>query len=640
MLSNPSYYIEVLEGADRGRNFPLKGKKIVLGRKVSSKPQLDENIDATLLLFEEASVSKTHAVLEWDEKEKTYVILHKSATNATLVNAQEVTRRSLRDDDVIKLGLLTFRYISAYEKQAGQAAQGMPAGTTTRDPGRAGSSPPPAKPKGSGTLRLPAGDNTQDKGTGINKSSPSPPQKSGSEQPGLPAGSINRDAGGTGTEKSSPSARSPHLVKRIEFLAEKPDGTMLLDQIDAESVYEATKLLIGENLKIKFIEVIKENIVPGSENWAEKLWDKLLLQWKRFETTYGLGKKYKRVSEYTLYLFTQQLAVILDSGIPVIRGFQIIQQTEEDRSFKHIIRELGEYISSGSSASQAFGKFPTVFPDYYRALVAIGETTGKLHETLKKQAYDLEKLYSFKKKTTSALTYPAVILLVSLFAVFFIMIYFVPSFMGMFKEMGTKLPLATAILVFMVKYATDPMFWICVAAAIALIFFFLHNYASTPLGKQNMDLVILKVPVVGNLIISVFLYNFFLNLACMLECGVNLMEGLKVLLSTSRNAVFKNFFSIIINQVGIGENLSTVLKGSWLVPRYVVDFILAGEMAGDLPYMLRKAGSLMEEQVTNRLETLLNVFEPLIICGLAFFMGFIMIAVFLPMYSIINSFTQ
>jgi len=610
MQSSPLFGIEVLDGADRGLKLPLKARSIMLGRRVASGYSPLESLEASeCILFTEPSVSRVHAMLEWDDREKSYTIQQKSTTNPTRVNSEAIYRKILKESDLITLGHLVFRFtrlegenhppaLPEHEPRSGKAAEAI------------------RSPK----MQAPPGSPLKTESSRVADSKTTPAAR---------------------REEGAPREIKKHAVlKRFEYLAEKPDGTTTLDYVDAESAYEATKEILGKSLKLTFIECIKEQVIPGRETGLQKLIDRLVLHWKRFQNTYGLGKRYRRVSDYTLYLFTQQLAVILDSGIPIIRGLQIIQQSEKDRNFKQIIRELSEHISAGASASQAFGKFPTVFPEAYRALLMVGESTGKVHETLVKQARDLEKLYSFRKKTISILTYPAVILLVSVCAVIFIMLYFVPSFTSMFRETGAALPLATTILIFIVKYMTDPAFWICCAAVAAIAFFMLHNYIATPIGKQHFDKFILKIPILGNLVTYIFLYTVFLNLACMLECGVNLVDALKVLLNTSRNVVFRSFFTSLLNQLGSGEDFSSVLKEQWFMPGFVIDFIIAGEMAGELPYMLRKAGNMLEEKVSGRIEALLNVFEPLIICSLAFIMGYVMISVFLPMYNVINSFSQ
>jgi type IV pilus assembly protein PilC len=428
------------------------------------------------------------------------------------------------------------------------------------------------------------------------------------------------------------------FMKKFQYTAETPEGKRLIGEIVAPNSVEAIKLLAEERLRIVNLLVIRENMIPGGEKFLDKLKDRLSLNVKRVQTAFGLDRISEKVNDYTLLVFTQQLSVILDAGVPIMQGLRFILATETSANFKRIVKSLIESINSGCSASQAFSRFPGVFSDPFRALVSVGESTGRLSDTLKKQAKDLEKFYSFKKRTISILTYPAVILLVSLFSIFFIMIYFIPNFTGLFKETGTKLPWITSLLIFIVKYATSPTFWVGFAIAATVIYYLLYNYIRTPIGKRHFDARILRVPVLGEIIRIMFLYGALLNIACMLECGVHIVDALKVMYESSRNLVFKDFFGSVLDEMNKGENFSASLSEGWFIPRYTIDLINVGEVAGELPYMMRRAGEMLEERITFRLEAMLNVFEPLIISTLAGIMGFIMIAVFLPMYNAINTF--
>jgi type IV pilus assembly protein PilC len=440
------------------------------------------------------------------------------------------------------------------------------------------------------------------------------------------------------TELPGKGTQARGVMKKFEYTAETAEGARLIDQIIAAGTSDAVKLLAERKLRVVTIRVIKEQVIPGTETNLERLKDRISIYSKRLQAAFGLDRISEKVNDYTLLVFTQQLSVILDAGVPIMQGLRFILATETSANFKKIVTCLMQSIDSGHSASQAFACFPGVFTDPFRALVSVGESTGRLSETLRKQAKDLEKSYSFKKRTIAILTYPAVILLVSLLSVFFIMIYFIPNFTGLFKETGTKLPWMTNLLIFIVKYATSPTFWVGVAIAMIIIYYLLHSYVRTPIGRRHFDAKILRVPIIGEIVRTMYIYNAFLNISCMLECGVHIVDAMKVMYESSRNLLFKDFFDATLGEMSKGEEFSTAIADAWFIPKYAVDLAKVGEMAGELPYMLRKAGEMMEDRITFRLETMLNVFEPMIISALAGIMGFIMIAVFLPMYNAINTF--
>jgi type IV pilus assembly protein PilC len=429
-------------------------------------------------------------------------------------------------------------------------------------------------------------------------------------------------------------------MRKFKYLAVNRIGEQTIDVMYANNEEEVIKKLKLEKLRLVNIREVREHH-PGSQNEAARtLKNNISALFARLgKLGEGLYDRFHRVNERTLCLFTQQLCTMLEAGINVTAGLRSIGMAESDRKFKKVIDRLIESMESGLSAYQSFASFPDVFSMAYSGLIRVGESSGRLPFVLNRQAQDLEKFYTFKKRTIASLTYPAFILIFAVVSVLIMTIYFVPSFSRIYSDMKMKLPFITMALVIVVQYLTNPYSWIAVLIVILIATFMLRSYSATPVGKYAIDSVKVRLPLVGELVINNHLYTTFLNLACMLECGVTISEALKILRDMSENQVFKEFLHDSLTSIKEGSSLYTALKDRWFIPRYAIDLIQTGESTGDLPDMVRRAAEMMEERVNERLEAFLAMLEPVIISFLALAVGFIMIAIFLPLYNVISQFS-
>ena len=669
MDSVPSYVLEVLEGIDKGRRIPVNGSDLMLGRNTTPGKKAAEMAEPfRSILFDEPSVSRHHAGLKWDDSRKCYMIVHRSHTNSTQVNGQPVEKVALREGDIVTLGLLVFKYTVD--------PHGKPSVTEPPPPAASGAGtssmtkPPPPAASGAGTSGMtkpppPAAMTKPPKSAGPGESVLDRIKKSQTSQTSSPNESIP----GTAKKSSVPEIQQdtghletvsvsdrkpekpavtqtlafkerPGKKKRFEFTAVTRTGENLTGLLDADDELEVVNELNDRRLKVINVKILRVNPQPKKRKISLKEAPEAESVFFRFKKRYErLINKLHPVSDKTLFVFTHQLATMLGAGIHVTSGINSILKAETDKRFSQILRGLVNSFEGGLSAYSAFSKYPDVFSKAYRGIIAIGESSGQLPYILDRQAKDLEKLYTFKRKVSASMTYPMVILVFSIISVLFMMLYFVPNFMGIYKETQAQLPMITTLLLATVNCLSSARFWIIVIIAGMLIYFLLSNYLSTPIGKHNFDSILLKLPIFGKLVASNNLYALFMNLALMLECGLQIRESLTIIRDMTDNAVIGDSLEQVVNSIEHGESLYDSLRDLWFVPRFVIDLVQAGESSGELPIMIRKSAQIMEDQVNDLLDTFLNVLEPVMIGVLACVVGGIMVAIFLPISNIVNTFS-
>ncbi|MDQ7823164.1 MAG: type II secretion system F family protein [Candidatus Eremiobacteraeota bacterium] len=410
-------------------------------------------------------------------------------------------------------------------------------------------------------------------------------------------------------------------MKSYKYVAIDSSGETHGGEVSARNVDTVIMMLRRDDLTI--IDVYSPSDRPGI---LQRISGFLM-------TLFGVKE---RIDERTVILFTRQFSTLIGAGINILRSLRSILIVEQDRKFKKVISGILMALREGFSISGALAKFPFVFSEVYIGIVKVGETSGRLSEAFRTIAQDLEKSYSFKQKTVAILTYPAAVLIFSLVIILLMFIYFVPSFTGIYDKVNMELPLCTLIVIKVGKCILDPVFWLYALIISAVAIFLAQSYIRTPVGRFTYDSMKLRLPIFGELITKRYLYQVFLNLACMLEYGVYMNEALTKIKEISQNTILKYHMEEVYQKVRQGDDLSEAMSAIWFVPRFAVDFIMTGEATGTMADMLRKSSEVIEQELLQRVETLLAMFEPLVISLLSVVLGFIIIATFLPLYNLIK----
>ena len=340
----------------------------------------------------------------------------------------------------------------------------------------------------------------------------------------------------------------------------------------------------------------------------------------------------ERVKSDDLVIFSRQLATMVDAGIALVQGLDILCEQVENKRFKAIIFNIRDDVEGGSSLSEAFSKHPRVFPTLFVSMVRAGESSGTLDLILDRLAGYLEKTGALIRKVKSALVYPAVITIIAIGITLFLIINVVPVFKGIYEGFGAALPLPTQILLSLSDFLRH--YFLLAAAGLIVILFLLNRYIKTPGGKLRFDRIKLKLPVFGMLLRKVAVSRFSRTLSTLVKSGVPILSSLEIVARTSGNRVVEIAVENARNSIREGENISEPLARSGVFPPMVVRMIGVGEKTGELEKMLSKIADFYDEQVDAAVSGLTSMIEPLIVAFLGLIIGGIVVCMYLPIFKI------
>lgn len=346
-----------------------------------------------------------------------------------------------------------------------------------------------------------------------------------------------------------------------------------------------------------------------------------------------IGEYFKtrgRVKTKDLTVFSQQFAAMIDAGISLVDCLNILYDATSHPKLKEVIRGVQEDIETGTSLSEALMRYPKVFPTLYCQLVKAGETGGVLDTVLNRLADHYERQEEINNKVKGALYYPVTIFSIAILVVIFLMLVIVPSFVSMFDDFGAELPLPTKMLLSMSSFMQN-YWWVLIIAVAGIIGVF-KLYKSSPKGKYQLDKVMLKIPIIGNMMQKVLVSRFASTLSILLGSGVDLLSSLSIVEEVVQNKVYSNVLIDARGQIREGISFSRPLNDSPLFPNMVVHMIKIGEESGNLEKMLNKITSFYNREVDTAVEGSISMIEPLMIVFLAVIVGFIVISIALPMF--------
>ncbi len=334
--------------------------------------------------------------------------------------------------------------------------------------------------------------------------------------------------------------------------------------------------------------------------------------------------------------FTRQLATLIDAGLPIVRSLNILTEQTESVIFKDKIQKIARDIEGGSSLSEALAKHPRVFDNLYVNMVRAGEIGGVLEAVLNKIAQFLEKREALKGKIKSAMMYPVVVSVLAILIVGFILIFIMPEFVNIFQQLGAELPALTQFLVdaSLVITSWQAIFVVLGIAALVVIF---RLIVSTREGKHVWDQILLKLPVFGSLFRKVAIARFASTLATLVTSGVPILQALDIVRDTSGNEVVARAMDKVYQSVKDGETIHEPLKQCPVFPPLVVHMVAVGEETGAIDQMLNKVSEAYEREVDDTVEALTSILEPVLIVGLGAIVGVIVVALYLPLFSIPNA---
>jgi type IV pilus assembly protein PilC len=345
------------------------------------------------------------------------------------------------------------------------------------------------------------------------------------------------------------------------------------------------------------------------------------------------------VKSKTLMVFTRQLATLIDSGLPLLRGLTVLARQEPVPNMKRAITTLADSVQTGSTFSESLSQFPRLFNKLYINMVKAGELGGVLEVVLNRLAEYQEKAQKLKNKIVAAMVYPLIVMLIALVIMIFLMLVIVPKFEKIFDDMipggRSKLPELTQIVIGISRGIGDYIWYILIA--FALIFICWQLFSSTPGGKIAIDRWKLKIPLFGDVQRKSAISRFSRTLGTLVTSGVPILQALNITRETAGNLIISEAINKVHDAVKEGESMVAPLEASNVFPPMVISMVDVGEETGQLPEMLLKIADVYEDEVDNSVSALTSMLEPLMIVMLAVVVGTIVMALFLPLISVINN---
>ena len=346
-------------------------------------------------------------------------------------------------------------------------------------------------------------------------------------------------------------------------------------------------------------------------------------------------KKPGRIKTRDIVIFTRQFSTMINAGLPLVQALDILSKQSENKGLQEVTRQVVYDVESGNTVADALRKHPKAFTDLYVNMVAAGEAGGILDTILMRLATFLEKNDALVGKVKSAMIYPAVIMSVAGIAIVVLLIFVIPVFENMFASVSMALPLPTRVVIAMSGFLTS-YWWAMLVGGFALVTG-LRKYYKTTDGQLNIDTLMLKIPILGDLLRKSAVSRFTRTLGTLISSGVSILDGLEITAKTAGNRVIHDAIMESRASIAGGDTISAPLQKSAVFPPMVISMIAVGEQTGGLDEMLTKIADFYDTEVDTAVSGLLSLMEPVMIVFLGVVVGGMVVAMYLPIFDMINT---
>ena len=349
------------------------------------------------------------------------------------------------------------------------------------------------------------------------------------------------------------------------------------------------------------------------------------------------AKRYGKVKLANLAVFCRQFSTMVDAGVSLVRCLDVLSRQTQDPKLKKILLDIGERVEGGESLSRAMQRHPRTFNNLFIGLIRAGEVGGVLEETLQRLSGFLESDVALRRKVKSALTYPVLVMVAALGIVIFLVSWVVPQFAALFKDIGLKdqdFPAMTKFLIDLSKQFTHN--WLGILITVVVIIVGWKLFVSTRFGRRTADRIKLIIPVFGKLHHKVCMARFSRTMGTLLTSGVPILQAMETVAGTAGNTIMSDAVLDARARIREGDRIGDPLEASKMFPPMVVHMIGVGEESGSLDFMLQKIADFYEAEVEATLASLTAALEPVLIVFLGFIVGFIVIAMFMPLIKVIE----
>lgn len=394
------------------------------------------------------------------------------------------------------------------------------------------------------------------------------------------------------------------------YIARTKDDHTQRGEVDASSLTEARKIIRDQGLFVL-------SLVPKRE--------------KGFLLNFLRG----RVSLKDKMIFTKELSMMIKSGLPLVEALEAMGEQTTSKALQEVTAAMIKDVKGGVSLSDAFAKHPRVFPFYYKNIIRSGEKSGKLDEVLLRLSTQIEKDYALVAKVRGAMVYPALIVVAIIGVVILMMIFVIPQIKNIFEESGVQLPLLTRILIassnFSVRY-----FYLIIIVFFGVVFG-LGWFLRTPSGGLAWDRLKIRLPIFGSLFKKIYMARFSRTMAMLTKAGLPILEALDTVGDVINNGIYKQSLAAIAKQVETGVPLSNAMKKDKNFPAMVTHLVAVGEKSGNLEYVLSSLADFFDAETDNLTSNLAALLEPILMIFMGVGVGFIVAAIIMPMYNLVNA---
>jgi type IV pilus assembly protein PilC len=347
------------------------------------------------------------------------------------------------------------------------------------------------------------------------------------------------------------------------------------------------------------------------------------------------GGRRKKVKQRSLQVFSRQFATMIDAGLNVVSSLVILEQQTDDPALAEVIREVRSDVEGGMLLSQAMARHPKVFDRLYIAMVEAGEAAGILDKVLDRVALQIEKEMKIKRRVKGAMIYPIVVLTFAMLVLIGMLLFLVPVFENVFKDLGGDLPMLTQVVVL----ASDAVrgYWFILFPAIGGSLYGFRRWKRTTAGRQTWDRFKLRAPAgIGKVVLKVTMARFSRTLATLVAAGVDIIKALEISGQTAGNWVIESALADVRARVHQGVPIAQPLIENPVFPPLVAQMVKIGEETGELEKMLDKIADFYEDEVDTSIQALTSIIEPLMMIGVGVIVGIIVIAMYLPMFKLLQ----
>jgi general secretion pathway protein F len=402
-------------------------------------------------------------------------------------------------------------------------------------------------------------------------------------------------------------------MPQFAYKAKKDDGSVVTGTLQAESERSALDSLGRMGVFPMEIESRAED-KPGAR------------------AADGPRQTHRKVKPADVALFTRQLADLMKAGVPLNRALHTLAAQTTNLTLSQIIQEIEKQVSDGAQLHEALGRFPKIFSGLYLSMVRAGETGGFLEDVLHRLAIFIEKDQDLRSRISSAMAYPILLIVIGTAAITFLMVFFIPRFSEIFKRMGDSLPLPTQIVMAISYFLRD--YWMFASMGVVALMFAWTRLLASGRGRRMVDRLKIRIPLFGEIVKKNAVSRFTRTLGTLLKSGVSILNALEISKAAMANAVLMEDIDEASAGVKQGKGLAEILRGSRYFPAMVIDMIAVGEEGGNLDEVLINVAESYDLQVERAVRVFVALFEPALLLVMATLVGFIVIAMLLPVFTL------